>query len=162
MRGAERGARLQQQRRFADSRIAAQQRNAAGNEAAAKHAIEFIETGRNAAPFLCVDGCERCHDRARSRDVLEARTGADGDRLDQRIPCVAVRTLSLPFRAVAAAFAALINGSRPRHRATLKKARTDTPLRCRACPRQSRRLRWRRASRLRSARPRQATCRALR
>ena len=48
MRGAQSRTRLQQQRRLADARIAAQQDHAARHEAAAEHAIEFLQSRRNA------------------------------------------------------------------------------------------------------------------
>jgi hypothetical protein len=48
MRGAQSRTRLQQQRRLADTGIAAQQDHAARHEAAAEHAIEFLQSRRNA------------------------------------------------------------------------------------------------------------------
>ena len=44
-RRADRCHRLQQQRRLADARVAAQQDHAAGNEAAAQHPVELLDAG---------------------------------------------------------------------------------------------------------------------
>ena len=41
---------LQQQRRLADARLAADQHERSGNDAAAQHAIELVDAGRRAAP----------------------------------------------------------------------------------------------------------------
>ena len=43
---ADRGHRLQQQRRLADARVAAEQDHRPGYQAAAEHAIEFLDPGR--------------------------------------------------------------------------------------------------------------------
>ena len=70
-----------------------------GDQAAAQHAIEFREPGRDARVLLRLDAC-----RARARptspgDALEARRRGRGDGLDERVPRAAVRTLALPLRA---------------------------------------------------------------
>ena len=52
-RSADRGHRLQQQRRLADAGIAAEQDHAAGDEAAAQHAVEFLDAGRQRADCRC-------------------------------------------------------------------------------------------------------------
>ena len=48
LRGADRRHRLQQQRRLADARIAAEQDHAARDEPAAQHAVELLDAGRKA------------------------------------------------------------------------------------------------------------------
>ena len=46
LRRADRRHRLQQQRGLADARVAAEQDDAAGHQAAAQHPVEFLEPGR--------------------------------------------------------------------------------------------------------------------
>ncbi len=61
LRRADRCHRLQQQRRLADAGIAAQQDDAAGDEAAAQHAVELLEAGRKPRRLLRIDAAERAH-----------------------------------------------------------------------------------------------------
>jgi hypothetical protein len=57
---------LKQEGALADAGVAADQDERAGYDAAAKHAIEFSDAGRNADVVLWFDLCER-----NSRDVAE-------------------------------------------------------------------------------------------
>ena len=80
---------------------------AAGDEAAAEDAIEFLDAGRKAR-------CLLRHRRSRARrtvPVLPATLwkragGGCGDGFDQRVPHAAMRALALPLRALAAALGA--------------------------------------------------------
>ena len=56
---------------------------------------------------------------------LETRRRFLGDRLHQRVPCGAVRTLSLPLQGLAAAFGTAIYRLRPGHQLSLP-ARSST------------------------------------
>ena len=54
--------RLQQQRRLADPRFAAEQHERPGNDAAAEHAIEFADAGRQPQRVRCFDFCVQLRD----------------------------------------------------------------------------------------------------
>ena len=60
-RPRQRVERLQQQRRLADARVAADQHHAAGDDAAAEHAVELLDAGRLALGVGGVDLGQRRH-----------------------------------------------------------------------------------------------------
>ena len=103
--------RLQQQGALADAGVAADQHHAAGHQAAAEHAVKFIDAGRQAFHLGGFDRRERGH-RLRPGQRLEAVAGAAGGlghRLHQGVPGLALRALAQPARGVAAALAADVN-----------------------------------------------------
>ncbi len=65
--------RLQQQRRLADARLAAEQHERTGHDAAAEHAIELADAGRQPDG---VSSCQLLRTVSRCRMRLPARTGA--------------------------------------------------------------------------------------
>src|SRR5204863_9456637 len=81
-------------------------------ESAAQHAIEFLEPCRKPGTRFRIDGAERADRAWLTRDGLKARRLRRGDRLDQRVPLAAVRTLALPLRALPAALGAAVDGLR--------------------------------------------------
>src|SRR6478752_729444 len=127
MRGAQRSARLQQQRRLADARIATEQDYTARHEAAAEHAIEFLEPRRNAGRCTRLDRRERRDGRARARDAFEAHGRRRGDRLDERVPYAAMRALALPFGRLAATLRARVKRLRLRHRSAAATGQLSSP-----------------------------------
>jgi hypothetical protein len=68
------GQRLQQQGRLADTRIAADQHHAARHQAAAQHAVEFLDAGAEARHVDRLDVGQRQH-RRRLRQALVLRLG---------------------------------------------------------------------------------------
>ena len=105
--------RLQQQGRFADARIAADQHHAAGHQAAAQHAVEFLDAGAETRHIDRFDIGQTEHRRGlRQSLMLHRKTVAGGfdDGFHQRIPLVAGRTLADPFVGNAAAFGAAVIG----------------------------------------------------
>ena len=101
--------RLQQQRRLADARVAADQHHAAFDDAAAEHAVELRR---------CRSACARCRSASISASVATGAALASDWKpgcacrrvasatVSQRVPGVAVRALAEPLRARAAAFGA--------------------------------------------------------
>ncbi len=67
LRGADRRHRLQEQRRLADARIAAEQDHASRHETAAQHAVELLEAGRKPRRLLRIDGAEGADRRRLAR-----------------------------------------------------------------------------------------------
>ena len=102
--------RLQQQRRLADARIAAEQDHRAVDRSTAEHAVEFGDAGRMARRIGRGDRAQFEHRRAAAGQRLEAGRGRDGDAFHQSVPCAAAGALALPFRRLCAALGALING----------------------------------------------------
>src|SRR5262249_48453120 len=104
---AQRIHRLQQQRRLADARVAADQHDAAGDDAAAEHAVQLLEAGGRACDLRGVDLAQRGH-RLAARERLETILAARAfrDALDQRVPRAAVRAAPQPLGRRAAAFVA--------------------------------------------------------
>src|ERR1051325_2629262 len=102
------GERLDQQRRLADARIAAEQHQAAGDHAAAEHAIELGDAGGAAVARTDLDGLGDRDRRATIGDPARARPRRRRlDLLDQARPLLAQRTASQPLGlAVAARLAA--------------------------------------------------------
>jgi hypothetical protein len=104
---------LQKQGRFADSRLAAQQRDRARQQPAAKYPIELRETQRHARLRAGRQACG-----------LEARAlrGGSAHRISprradafERIPGLAVRALALPFEGFTTAVAAHEQGLATSH-----------------------------------------------
>ena len=107
MRGKVR-RRLKQQRGLADPGLAAEQHERAGNDAAAEHAIEFVDAGGEARVLFDLD-----------IGVQLRRAGGAGERvamscdgsttaflrpfLDKRVPGAAVCAAAQPLRRLAAA-----------------------------------------------------------
>ncbi len=107
------GQRLQQQGRLADARVAADQHHAAGHQAAAQHAVEFLDAGAEARHVDRLDVGQRHHRRALRQALMRGRKAIAGrldDGFDQRIPLAAGRALASPFVADAAAFGAGVVG----------------------------------------------------
>ena len=157
---------LQQQRRLADAGLAAEQDQRSGDDAAAEHAIELGEAGRDA-----VDGGQadvgvalrggRPAGPQRRRRVARLGAAGRGRRrgalLDHRVPGAALGAAAQPLRRLGAAFLARVDGLRRlgrSHGSILADCRRlpdrHTRARCasrcgRAAPRESRR--WSRRSR---------------
>ena len=106
--------RLQQQCRFADAGIAANQYDTALYEAATEHTVKFRDArriARNVGGFDRVDRlqCAVCGER------LETRFRLLGNGFEQGIPGRTLRTLALPFGTLCAAGAANENALVARH-----------------------------------------------
>ena len=87
--------RLQQQRRLADARLAAEQHQRSGHDAAAEHAIELVDAGRQ--PRVLLDLDVRVQPRAPRRRARTVRGGrappaptSCGALLDERVPRAAI------------------------------------------------------------------------
>jgi hypothetical protein len=112
----ERAEHLQQQGRFTDAGIAADQHHRAGDESAAEHTIEFGDTGRAALFGFGRHARQLRHlRRARCAGITAARCACRfhrrlHDEFGQRVPGAAVDTLALPLRMLGAAFAADVGG----------------------------------------------------
>ena len=92
------GAGLQQQRRFADTRLAAEQQHGARHEAATGDAIEFGDAGLDAriGPAFA-DKALNIENPARDGTLCGARADAGGGRfLDDRVPLAAGFAAALP------------------------------------------------------------------
>ena len=95
MRARHAGGRLQQQRGLADAGLAAEQHERAGNDAAAEHAIEFVDAGGQARVLFDLDiGVQlRRAAGARERVTMPCRRSAaafERPFLDERVPRAAV------------------------------------------------------------------------
>ena len=102
----ERGGHLQQQRRFADARLAADQQRRARHQSAAGHPVELGDAGEKARR-LVGGGAEGFEEKCLA-PVLRfwhagRRRGAKVGLLDQRVPALASRALPRPARRDAAA-----------------------------------------------------------
>src|SRR5262249_43956837 len=92
----ERGCDLDQQRRFADAGIAAQKEHRAGDEAAARYAIEFGETGGEPRRIVRV-ACERFQlEQTALARRASGHLGALGSFLHDGVPFAARFALALP------------------------------------------------------------------
>jgi hypothetical protein len=92
--------RLQQQGRFSDAGIAADQRRRSFDESAAQRAIELLDAGRRAFGQRDIGVEANQSDRASARlQVMLRRKGRhrDASFLDQRVPFSAIDALPLPF-----------------------------------------------------------------
>ncbi len=105
--------RLQQQGRFADTRIAADQHYPAGHQSAAEHPVEFLDTGAEARHVDSFD-VGQSHYRCSLRQalVLIGKTVADrfDDGFHQCVPLPARRALAGPFVGDTTAFGAGVIG----------------------------------------------------
>ena len=109
--------RLQQQRRLADTRIAAHQHHRTFDQTAAQHAVEFAYACRDAGFFAAAHVLERGDLRrfqfaGPAAAPRRARRGAGRLQHDfrQGIPRPAFGALALPFVVLGAAFAADVGG----------------------------------------------------
>ena len=146
--------RLQQQRGLADPRLAADQHERSGHDAAAEHAIELVDPGRQARRHDGVDVFvqprpgRRRERVARSR-ARRRRARARGRRhralLDERVPRLALGTAAQPLLRLRAAFLAGV-------RLTLAASWLRTSISMAMCPKSSLDLRSRQARRCRSIR----------
>ena len=94
----ERAANLDQQRRFADAGLAAEQKHGAGNEAAAGHAVEFADAGDDAGcRFAGAAKVGQGKDAALAAGQRRRRAGVRRF-LDHRIPGAAGIAAALPAR----------------------------------------------------------------
>ena len=111
---------LQQQRGFSDARLAAEQHERAGNDAATEDAIELGDARRNPRRVGGLDVAVELGGRA-ARHQAVAMIRRRGRRLrsglffDERVPCPAVGTAADPLRLLAAAFLADKDGLRGFH-----------------------------------------------
>ncbi len=118
----ERGGGLQQQRRFADARIARHQQHRAAHETAAGDAVEFGDAAGQARGLMRLAG-QRLEREQPAFAGFAPRAGALGAFLGERIPLAAGLALALPAGrrrpAVLAdeAQIALGHGNRPRNAA---------------------------------------------
>ncbi len=111
---------LQQQRRFSDAGLAAEQHERAGHDAAAEHAIELRDARRNARRVGCLDVAIQLGGRAaRDRAVAMIRGGGRGLRsghlFDERVPGAAIGAAPHPLWLLAAAFLTGEDGLRGFH-----------------------------------------------
>ena len=88
--------RPEQERAFADARIAADQNERAGHDAAAEHAIELSDAGGNANVVLRFDLGERRQLRRREVEPV-APPFARRAFFDERVPLATFGTLSEPL-----------------------------------------------------------------
>ena len=99
-RRRDRGDGLQQQGRLADAGIAADQHHGAGHQAAAQHAVEFLQPGGGTRGFARLDLGQAAHGAAGGQRRVAVRGGRRGhgrfDGFFQSVPGIAVRTLALP------------------------------------------------------------------
>ncbi len=106
------GRRLQQQRGLADARLAAEQHHRARHDAAAEHAIQFADAGRQSRRRAHLDvGVQPGAGAARHERAVAVAAGRCGRRIadalfDQRIPRPAVSAAAQPLGGLAAAFLA--------------------------------------------------------
>ncbi len=107
--------RLQQERRLADARLAADQDERSRHNAAAQHAIEFADAGGEARRYHRVDVFVQPRPGRRSERIpvargrrrrAAARTLGNRLLLDERVPRTAVRAAAKPFLRLRAAFLA--------------------------------------------------------
>ena len=111
MRARQRVERLQQQRRLADARVAADQHHAAGDDAAAQHAVELVDAGRDALELARLDLGERAP-TGRRRAGMRWPAPRLGDRLAQRAGRAAARAGAEPLQRGGAALGADVGGLR--------------------------------------------------
>ena len=115
---ADRAQHGRRQARLADARLAAEQHERPGHEAAAEHAIELGDAGADASRGARLDRRER-HDDA-GLGALAARAAARvvgrGRLLDQRRERAAVGAAAVPAGLLAAALAADVGGAGACHR----------------------------------------------
>ncbi len=100
---------LQQQRALADARVAADQRHAAGHDAAAEHAVQLFLSGGRARDIGGIDVGQRRHRRAlgqRLKAVLLAAAARLTGGFFERVPGAAMWALAEPLRIAAAALVA--------------------------------------------------------
>src|SRR5690606_32438629 len=107
-RPGEMRGRLEQQRRLADPRLAAEQHQRSRHDAPAEHAIELADPRRQPVGLDDVDvGVELWSGRCRKRVALTGRCGRhrlrDLPLFDKRVPRTAVVTTSQPLRRLGAA-----------------------------------------------------------
>jgi hypothetical protein len=108
--------RLQQQRRLSDPRLAADQHERSGHDAAAQHPIELVDPRRQPADDDGVDvfvqprpAVPPASTRARARRRAPAPRGRRHRALlDQRVPALALRTAPQPLLRLRAAFLARV------------------------------------------------------
>ena len=91
------------------SRIAADQHHPPGDQAAAQHAIEFRDTGRETRHLFSFDITERLH-HAGLGGAGEAMHRSRLRAFGEGIPSTAMRTLPLPLGRLAATFVAGVDG----------------------------------------------------
>ena len=95
--------RLQQQRGFADARVSSQQYHPAFHQAAAQHAVK-LSYATGITRLFPVLHLAQILNLTRFRHRREARRSSLGHCLDERVPCLAMRALTLPFEGLAPAF----------------------------------------------------------
>ena len=105
------GRDFQEQGRLADAGVPADEHQRTGHDAAAQHAVEFLQRDAIARVAVDVDVAQRLRPRAEAAvDVQRARAAARlPDLLDQRIPLATLRALPGPARRLVAALLANID-----------------------------------------------------
>ena len=107
--------RLQQQRGFANARIAPNQHHAAFHHATAEHTVEFSQAGGRARYLRGLDGGQRLHGLRLGQASVLAAAGAQavfagaghfGHGFHQGVPSATAGALAQPARAGGAAFVA--------------------------------------------------------
>ncbi len=97
------GRRLQQQRRLADARLAAQQHQRTRDDAAAQHAVEFVDGGGEPRVLLDLDIRVQPGDSGRPGGRIPMSAGRSptvlgGPLFDERVPGAAVGAATEPLR----------------------------------------------------------------
>jgi hypothetical protein len=106
---------LQQQRGLADSGISSQQYHSPLDQPAPEHAIKLGDACRIPRLFSRIYVAQVLH-LAGFRHCCEAGCSSLGNCLDQRIPCLAMWALTLPFERLTTAFNAGVCGFAFSHR----------------------------------------------
>ena len=122
--------RLQQQGRFADAGVAADQHDAALDDAATQDAVQLVVTCRRALHIDRVNVAQSRHFSSfgQGGEAVFGRLRALGDRLNQRIPGVAAGAFAQPLGGGAAAFGADVNSFFFSHGIIILYKTTDTGL----------------------------------
>ena len=99
---------LQNQRRFTNAGVAANQHHTTLHHAAAQHTVEFFLARRRARHILRFDVGKNCHFRGRGQSshacvAVFGGAAAVDCRFNQRVPRVAARAFAQPLRRNAAA-----------------------------------------------------------
>ena len=116
-------ARLQEQGRFADTRVAAHEHQRAFHHAAAKHAVEFADACGFSGGALFADLLKAQRFGAGARALLDGlcrRRAGFGRLFFQCIPSIAAGTLAHPSGRFVSAGAAAVNGLLFRHGFSLR------------------------------------------
>ena len=120
---------LEQQRRLADAGLAAEQRDRAGHEAAAEHAVELGDAGGDRVPLVEVDVGDADRHAGRRAGGGVARRQHRIELLDERVPRGAAGAAPDPLGRVGAALDATVDRAGAGH----DDDRTQGVGQCRVC-----------------------------